>query len=83
MTGDDRDPGAESQPARWTFHRHLRTHPEVGDALRRRMQEYPEYRAWLEILGGEVLSTLAETGSGWPTSDTDMSVEHAARPYPL
>src|SRR5438067_2084491 len=58
MTREYRDPGAENTEAEWTFHRHVQMHPEVGDALRRRMQEYPEYRAWLEMLGGEVLPTL-------------------------
>ena len=58
MSSEYRDPGAGSPQSRWTFAQHLRTHPAVGAALQRRMEEYPEYRAWLEMLGGEVLLAL-------------------------
>ena len=42
----------------WTFRVYLEAHPETRDALRLRIEQHPEYRAWLREMGGVVLAAL-------------------------
>lgn len=47
----------------WTFSAYLEAYPEAQDVLRRRIEERPEYRAWLQNMGGTVLAILDPAGA--------------------
>jgi hypothetical protein len=58
------DPGTDSEESAapdWTdgvLATFLDSRPDTRHALQRRVQEYPEYRAWFRMFAGDLLAVL-------------------------